>query len=67
MDDETLALQLATALIEASSAWRPKPKNGPHDYAGWRPMTPATAAGLYFDCLEAVRAERARRPRDGQA
>jgi hypothetical protein len=67
MDDETLALQLAVALIEASSTWRPKPKNGPHDYVGWRPMTPATAAGLYFDCLEALRDERARRRRDGRA
>jgi hypothetical protein len=66
VSDEAIALHLAAALIGASSAWRPKPKNGPHDYVGWRPMTPTTAASLYFDCLDALRAEGARRRRGNQ-
>lgn len=63
MDDETLALQLAVAIIEASSVWRPLQKTDPHDSGGrQRPVvTPAAAAELYFDCLDSIQAERARR------
>lgn len=65
MDDETLALRLAVAIIEASGVWRPLGKNDPHDVAGrHRGVTPAAAAAIYFDCLEPVRAERLRRQPD---